>query len=129
MYWRERTIPDDNRRRRSLRNAHETALTVRRPQAAVLAQAVTIRIRKVIVSEPDSYRRTLAAGMAATAIPRKANGVERLPLVVRELQWLTSIQNELRDIVVLENRVSDSLGDEMHCNEDGRLQWSCWLIF
>jgi len=31
--------------------------------------------------------------------------------------------------VVLENGVSDSLGDEMHCAEDGRLQWSCWLIF
>ena len=53
----------------------------------------------------------------------------RYPGFKNEFQMALIKRNEEVQPVVLENRVSDSLGDEMHCTEDGRLQWSCWLIF
>ena len=90
------------------------------PQAAVLSPAATIQIAKAIVSESNPYRRTLAAGMAATAILREANGAGRLPLGVRELQWLTRIENELNDMPAHEDSLLAAIQDEHGKLFDGR---------
>jgi methanol--5-hydroxybenzimidazolylcobamide Co-methyltransferase len=82
------------------------------PQAAVLSPAATIRIATAIVSESNPYRRTVAAGIAATGILREANVAGRLPLSARERQWLTRIEDELSEMPANEDTLLAAMQDE-----------------
>ncbi len=82
------------------------------PQAAVLSPSATLRIAEAIVSESNPYRRTLAAGRAATAIMREANVGGRLALAARERQWLTRIERELDAMPEQEDALLSAMVDE-----------------
>jgi methanol--5-hydroxybenzimidazolylcobamide Co-methyltransferase len=68
------------------------------PQAAVLSPEATIAIARAIVSQPDDYRRTLAAGRAAVKILRDGLSAGKLTLAKKELTWLDRIENELEKL-------------------------------
>ncbi len=68
------------------------------PQAAILAPEAVCRIARAIVSSPEDYPRTLAAGREAVAILREGLAAGRLKLVPKERQWLDRIDEELTSL-------------------------------
>ena len=66
------------------------------PQAAILSPRAACRIAEAIVSAPDTYRRTVAAGQTAVAILREGLAAGRLKLAPKERNWLDRIEKELQ---------------------------------
>ena len=66
------------------------------PQAAILSPRAACRIAEAIVSAPDTYRRTVAAGQTAVAILREGQAAGRLKLAPKERNWLDRIEKELQ---------------------------------
>ena len=59
------------------------------PQAAILSPRATCRIAEAIVSAPDTYRRTVAAGPDGRGDPpREARPTGKLELAPKERTWL-----------------------------------------
>jgi methanol---5-hydroxybenzimidazolylcobamide Co-methyltransferase len=65
------------------------------PQAAILSPPAVHRIAQAVISSPDTYRRTVAAGQAAVAILRDGEASGRLKLAPKEKNWLRRIGDEL----------------------------------
>jgi methanol--5-hydroxybenzimidazolylcobamide Co-methyltransferase len=82
------------------------------PQAAVLSPVATLRIAAAIVAETNPYRRTVAAGRAATAILREAHAAGRLALAPRERQWLGRIESDLSEMPEQEDTLLAVMRDE-----------------
>lgn len=68
------------------------------PQAAILSPAAACRIARAIVGTPDTYGRTVAAGLEAAAILREGVTAGRLTLARREAQWLDRIVQDLEGL-------------------------------
>ena len=68
------------------------------PQAAILSPLATCRIAEAIVSTPDPYRRTVAAGQAAIAVLRDGLTSGALKLSSKEQTWLNRIDTELQSL-------------------------------
>jgi len=66
------------------------------PQAAILSPRAACRIAEAIVSAPDTYRRTVAAGQTAVAILREGQAAGRLKLAPKERNWLDRIEKDLQ---------------------------------
>ena len=66
------------------------------PQAAILSPRAVCRIAEAIVSAPDTYRRTVAAGQTAVAILREGQAAGTLKLAPKERNWLDRIEHELQ---------------------------------
>ena len=82
------------------------------PQAAVLSPDSTLRIARAIVSDPDPYRRTVAAGREVVAILREGLEAGRLALAPRERQWLNRIDSELDNMPVNEEPLLAEMVDQ-----------------
>ncbi|MCC6586817.1 MAG: hypothetical protein IT168_09010 [Bryobacterales bacterium] len=65
------------------------------PQAALLTPEATLRIATAIVSEPDPYRRTVAAGKAAVHLLIERAAGRSLILPRKEAMWLDRLGEEL----------------------------------
>jgi methanol--5-hydroxybenzimidazolylcobamide Co-methyltransferase len=67
------------------------------PQAALLSPRAVVRIAEAIVAAAAAgdYRRTIAAGQAATAILKEGHAAGQLKLLPKERQWLGRIEEEL----------------------------------
>ena len=64
------------------------------PQAAILSPRAVCRIATAIVSAPDTYRRTVAAGQTAVAILREGQAAGMLKLSPKERTgWTGSTRN------------------------------------
>jgi len=100
------------------------------PQATVLSPAATLRIAQAIVSETNPYRRTVAAGLAATAVLREAHTAGRLPLAPRERQWLGRIEDELAALPQEEDALLAAMREEhgalFDLNSYGRTGLCVW---
>ena len=68
------------------------------PQAAILSPHATCRIAEAIVTTPDTYRRTVAAGLAAVAILQEGLTSGMLKLSPKEQTWLNRIDTELQSL-------------------------------
>jgi methanol--5-hydroxybenzimidazolylcobamide Co-methyltransferase len=82
------------------------------PQAAVLSPAATLRIAKAIVSQPDDYARTLAAGREALQILDEGVRAGQLSLSRKETQWLERIGRELASLPEKEEGLMDEMSEK-----------------
>lgn len=82
------------------------------PQAAVLSPAATHRIAQAIVSAPDDYQRTTAAGRAAVEILREGVKSGRLTLSQKESQWLDKIDTVLDSLPSTEGEALQVIGED-----------------
>ncbi|HAX43570.1 MAG TPA: methyltransferase MtaB domain-containing protein [Bryobacteraceae bacterium] len=82
------------------------------PQAALLTPEATLRVARAIVSEPDPYRRTIAAGRTAVEILRERQDSGRLELKTKEAAWLERLRRELEALPDSEEALLAQLSDE-----------------
>ena len=75
------------------------------PQAAILSPRATCRIAEAIVSTPDPYRRTIAAGQTAVAVLRDGLASGTLKLSPKEQTWLDRIDTELESLPTTEEEL------------------------
>ncbi|MGC8641093.1 MAG: methyltransferase MtaB domain-containing protein [Isosphaeraceae bacterium] len=79
------------------------------PQAAILSPSAVHRIANAVISTPDTYRRTVAAGQAAIAILRDGETVGSLKLAPKEQNWLRRIGDELDSLPDTEAALIDEM--------------------
>ena len=81
------------------------------------------RIAEAIVSTPDPYRRTVAAGLAALAILREGLAADTLSLSAKEQTWLDRIDDELRTLPATEEELlgemTEAYGTFFHADSYG----------
>jgi len=81
------------------------------PQAAILSPRAVCRIAEAIVSAPDTYRRTVAAGQTAVAILREGQAAGTLKLAPKERNWLDRIEKELQSSPASEDELLGQMSE------------------
>jgi methanol--5-hydroxybenzimidazolylcobamide Co-methyltransferase len=79
------------------------------PQAAILSPRATCRIAEAIVSTPDRFQRTIAAGQAAVAILREGESAGKLKLVPKERNWLVRIEAAIAKLAATEEELLNEM--------------------
>lgn len=82
------------------------------PQAALLTPEATLRIATAIISEPDLYRRTVAAGKTAVQLLTERGAEGRLALSRKEATWLDRLRDELDALPESESQLMEGLSPE-----------------
>lgn len=82
------------------------------PQAALLTPEATLRVAQAIVSHPDHYRRTVAAGRIAVAVLRERKDSGSLALGKKEAAWLERLGRELEALPESEEALLAQLSAE-----------------
>jgi methanol---5-hydroxybenzimidazolylcobamide Co-methyltransferase len=68
------------------------------PQAYVLRPDVVLDISRILVTEPDPYRRTKLGSIAAVNTLRKAVGDKEIIVNPREARWLDIMEDQLNEL-------------------------------
>ncbi len=79
------------------------------PQAWVLRPDVVIDIARQIIAEPDPWRQTRRAAIAATQAIQKAVDSGELVIPAREVSWLSRLSDEAEDLPVSEQEAIDDI--------------------